>query len=103
MIVYLLLLIAVTINVSNNGGTFSYVFFYADNQTADYPTTLGGKHFAELVYEKTDGSRVYPAKYYRRDFPEVLFAPGKIRISFSRKAMNFSERISIEGASFRNT
>ncbi len=32
-----------------------YVFFYADNQTADYPTTLGGKCFAELVYEKTDG------------------------------------------------
>ncbi len=32
-----------------------YVFYYADNQTADYPTTLGGKRFAELVYEKTDG------------------------------------------------
>ena len=32
-----------------------YVFYYADNQTADYPTTLGGKRFAELGYEKTDG------------------------------------------------
>lgn len=32
-----------------------YVFYYADNQPADYPTTLGGKRFAELVYEKTDG------------------------------------------------
>lgn len=29
MIIYVALLIAVTINVSNNGGTFSYVFFYA--------------------------------------------------------------------------
>ena len=32
-----------------------HVFYYADNQTADYPTTLGGKRFAELVYERTDG------------------------------------------------
>ena len=23
-----------------------YVFTYAENQTADYPTTMGGKHFA---------------------------------------------------------
>ncbi len=32
-----------------------YVFFYADNQAEDYPTTLGGKYFAELVEERTDG------------------------------------------------
>lgn len=32
-----------------------YVFYYADNQPEDYPTTLGGKYFAELVEEKTDG------------------------------------------------
>lgn len=32
-----------------------YVFFYAENQTEDYPTTLGGKRFAELVEERTDG------------------------------------------------
>ena len=32
-----------------------YVFLYADNQTADYPTTLGDKKFADLVYERTNG------------------------------------------------
>lgn len=32
-----------------------YVFFYAENQTEDYPTTLGAKRFAELVEEKTEG------------------------------------------------
>ncbi|MBP5668983.1 MAG: TRAP transporter substrate-binding protein [Lachnospiraceae bacterium] len=35
--------------------TPDFVFYYADNQTADYPTTLGGERFAELVYERTDG------------------------------------------------
>jgi tripartite ATP-independent transporter DctP family solute receptor len=32
-----------------------YVFFYAENQTSDYPTTLGGLEFARLVEEKTAG------------------------------------------------
>lgn len=32
-----------------------YVFFYADNQPQDYPTTLGGKYFADLVEERTNG------------------------------------------------
>lgn len=32
-----------------------YVFFYAENQTADYPTTLGALRFAELVQERTQG------------------------------------------------
>ena len=32
-----------------------YVFYYADNQTEDYPTTQGDKKFAELVYERTNG------------------------------------------------
>lgn len=32
-----------------------YVFTYAENQTEDYPTTLGGKRFAELVEERTQG------------------------------------------------
>lgn len=35
--------------------TPEYIFYYADNQTAYYPTTLGGEKFAELVYERTDG------------------------------------------------
>lgn len=32
-----------------------YVFSYAENQEADYPTTLGGQYFAELVEERTEG------------------------------------------------
>lgn len=32
-----------------------YVFLYADNQPQDYPTTLGGKYFAQLVEERTNG------------------------------------------------
>jgi tripartite ATP-independent transporter DctP family solute receptor len=32
-----------------------YVLFYAENQTADYPTTLGAQRFSDLVYERTDG------------------------------------------------
>ena len=32
-----------------------YVFTYAENQVADYPTTLGAKCFAELVEERTEG------------------------------------------------
>ena len=32
-----------------------YVFTYAENQTADYPTTLGALKFAELVEERSQG------------------------------------------------
>ena len=32
-----------------------YVFLYAENQTEDYPTTLGAQRFANLVYERTGG------------------------------------------------
>ena len=32
-----------------------FVFSYAENQTEDYPTTLGAQKFAELVEERTDG------------------------------------------------
>lgn len=32
-----------------------YVFSYAENQTEDYPTTLGGMRFAELVEQRTGG------------------------------------------------
>lgn len=32
-----------------------YVFVYAENQAADYPTTLGGYYFSELVEERTKG------------------------------------------------
>lgn len=33
----------------------SYVFTYAENQSDDYPTTMGAKKFSELVWEKTNG------------------------------------------------
>lgn len=39
-----------------------FVFTYAENQTEDYPTTLGAERFAELVEERTQGRiriRVY--------------------------------------------
>lgn len=32
-----------------------YVLSYAENQTEDYPTTLGARRFAELVEERTEG------------------------------------------------
>jgi len=32
-----------------------YVLSYAENQEEDYPTTLGGKYFAQLVEERTEG------------------------------------------------
>lgn len=32
-----------------------YVFYYAENQTPDYPTTLGALEFARLVEEQTKG------------------------------------------------
>ncbi len=32
-----------------------YVFSYAENQDAEYPTTLGGQYFAKLVEERTGG------------------------------------------------
>ncbi|MBR6308699.1 MAG: TRAP transporter substrate-binding protein [Lachnospiraceae bacterium] len=40
-----------------------YVFLYAENQTADYPTTLGGQYFADLVNERTDGRIKILVKY----------------------------------------
>ena len=50
-----------------------YVFFYAENQTADYPTTLGALRFAELVEERTgatDANRFYKLNPYVADIPE---------------------------------
>lgn len=40
---------------SPGGEKVQYVFNYAENQTADYPTTLGAYKFAELVEERTNG------------------------------------------------
>lgn len=40
----------------NNSIEPKQVLLYAENQTADYPTTLGADRFAELVWEKSGGS-----------------------------------------------
>ena len=54
-----LLLIAVFVYVikgkKNAESAPEYVFLYAENQIADYPTTQGANRFAELVYERTNG------------------------------------------------
>ena len=39
------------------------VLLYAENQTADYPTTMGANYFAELVNERTDGRIKILVKY----------------------------------------
>lgn len=53
----LLLLLAGVIvwNVQNRKTVPEYVFSYAENQDADYPTALGAQYFAELVEERTGG------------------------------------------------
>jgi tripartite ATP-independent transporter DctP family solute receptor len=40
-----------------------FVLLYAENQTEDYPTTLGARKFADLVYERTDGRIKILVKY----------------------------------------
>ncbi len=44
-------------------GAPQYVFLYAENQTEDYPTTSGGRKFADLVYERTGGRIKVLVKY----------------------------------------
>lgn len=41
--------------MKKNAAAPEYIFTYAENQAENYPTTLGGKKFAELVEERTDG------------------------------------------------
>jgi tripartite ATP-independent transporter DctP family solute receptor len=40
-----------------------YVLTYAENQPQNYPSSLGGERFAELVRERTDGKVVIQVKY----------------------------------------
>lgn len=40
-----------------------YVLTYAENQPRNYPTSLGGERFAELVKERTDGKVIIQVKY----------------------------------------
>ncbi|RKM53911.1 TRAP transporter substrate-binding protein [Butyrivibrio sp. X503] len=40
-----------------------YVLLYAENQSENYPSTLGGQKFADLVYERTNGRIKIQIKY----------------------------------------
>ena len=40
-----------------------FVLTYAENQPQNYPTSLGGERFAELVKERTDGKVIIQVKY----------------------------------------
>lgn len=40
-----------------------YVLTYAENQAQNYPSSLGGERFAELVRERTEGRVVIQVKY----------------------------------------
>ena len=40
-----------------------YVLTYAENQPADYPTTLGARYFAQLVEERTGGRIVVDVRW----------------------------------------
>lgn len=50
-------------NRKSGSNSPEYVFLYAENQAADYPTTLGGQKFADLVYERTNGRIKIIVKY----------------------------------------
>lgn len=57
LIIFLVPLIAViaTLMLRPQEVVPEYVLSYAENQEADYPTTLGGQYFADLVEERTKG------------------------------------------------
>ncbi len=50
-----ILVLAIRFQMSPQEVAPEYVLSYAENQTEDYPTTLGAKYFAELVAERTNG------------------------------------------------
>lgn len=57
MIVLIILLVILTVYFVQKPREVipEYVLSYAENQEKDYPTTLGGKYFAQLVEERTEG------------------------------------------------
>ncbi len=55
VLIALVLVLLIGVIKSTQEPVPEYVFSYAENQTADYPTTLGGKYFAQLVEERTNG------------------------------------------------
>ena len=66
-----------------------YVLTYAENQPQNYPSSLGGERFAELVRERTDGKVLIQVKYageYGTD-EEVLEQMRFGGIDFSRVSL----------------
>ncbi|WP_420314807.1 TRAP transporter substrate-binding protein [Butyrivibrio proteoclasticus] len=59
----LAIVIAFEINEKKKEPDPEYVFFYAENQSENYPTTLGANYFADLVYERTGGRIKILVKY----------------------------------------
>lgn len=49
------IILTLVIHWNHKSVTPEYVFRYAENQAADYPTSQGAYRFAELVEERTDG------------------------------------------------
>ena len=66
-LIVLLLSICILLCLSACGNTENtepeYVLTYAENQPRNYPTSLGGERFAELVKERTGGKIVIQVKY----------------------------------------
>ncbi len=55
VLIFFFVLIVYSIARSPGETVPEYVFLYAENQTSDYPTTLGALEFARLVEERTNG------------------------------------------------
>ncbi len=57
LLIFLLIIIATVTIIATKPQEVvpEFVFSYAENQEADYPTTLGGQYFARLVEERTEG------------------------------------------------
>lgn len=65
--IFLVIAIAVVLIITKNGKTAEaapeFVLLYAENQTEDYPTTLGAYYFSDKVYEETGGRIKILVKY----------------------------------------
>ena len=65
--IFLIFLAFTTLFILKRGraaeGNPEFVLFYAENQTENYPTTLGANYFADRVYERTEGRIKVIVKY----------------------------------------
>ena len=70
--------------------TPEYVLLYAENQTEDYPTTMGAKKFADLVYARSGGRIRVVIKYDAElgSESQVIEQLGYGGISFARVSLS---------------